>query len=779
MFEKNIFIAPGSKEHINKSVIPFEVEKTKKLVSIQGLIPIYGIMDTLTDEERQRLEEIYPDKKIAMWGTRPGLRRVWESVKEGDIVIFYSENYYICTAEVAFKTINKKLAQKIWGKYKTGETWEYIFFVKNIRELNMHRRDFNKIAGYAENFIPQGFMRIRNDIARKRIFENIVAVHKPSRTTFSFTEKDFESCTGRKNDARYLAMRFKTLLNALKEKLDGELSEFTKSYVARPFNQGSKKYRQNMWLGLAHGKLEDKPQKCIQFQVSISPDDPFSIDIFIDRAGREMRKKVRSNIEKVRALFLEQIRQLKGYIIGYFTRQQRISFETDKMTEDDLDDFLQHMDSAGAHVYVSKIMSKEEVIKKGELIVDEIIKTWKELLPIYKLMAFGEHNRGLLKEILELIQKEPEYSNVIKVALAHLVAGKNLVFYGPPATSKTYLAKRICEHICGNDNFSFHTANAEWSYFDIVGGYILEGNQTIFKEGILLEATERCKGSIAETGRPCWLIIDELNRANLDLAFGKIFTQLDLDYRDRPLESIKKDGKLYEYFMPLSFRILATMNTYDRALLFSLGYAFMRRFAFIPLESLLREIESKEADSKMQITNDIKPFLEKETIKKLKEKTKEIVFNHFSKVAGEDKAFIFSELKIRDKSEVNKIIDKLKIDENFDVIDVFLYVANIITNEGLVEIGHAIVFDAAKFMIAYSLLFPDETNPKRLLDEAIVSYLLPQLEYFMPKLRRARIFGEERYKNSWERITKAIMNLNLPKTSKKLKEAEEGFKVIH
>jgi len=56
---------------------------------------------------------------------------------------------------------------------------------------------------------------------------------------------------------------------------------------------------------------------------------------------------------------------------------------------------------------------------------------------------------------------------------------------------------------------------------------------------------------------------------------------------------------------------------------------------------------------------------------------------------------------------------------------------------------------------------------------------LPQLEYFMPKLRRARIFGEERYKNCWERITKAIMNLNLPKTSKKLKEAEEGFKVIH
>src|SRR5699024_8593265 len=39
----------------------------------------------------------------------------------------------------------------------------------------------------------------------------------------------------------------------------------------------------------------------------------------------------------------------------------------------------------------------------------------------------------------------------------------------------------------------------------------------------------------------------------------------------------------YTYVIPNDWRIIGTMNTVDKASLFEMSYAFMRRFAFIPV----------------------------------------------------------------------------------------------------------------------------------------------------------------------------------------------------
>jgi len=44
------------------------------------------------------------------------------------------------------------------------------------------------------------------------------------------------------------------------------------------------------------------------------------------------------------------------------------------------------------------------------------------------------------------------------------------------------------------------------------------------------------------------------------------------------LTKLTEEGSV---IVPFSFRVLATMNNYDRALLFKLGYALTRRFAII------------------------------------------------------------------------------------------------------------------------------------------------------------------------------------------------------
>jgi MoxR-like ATPase len=167
-------------------------------------------------------------------------------------------------------------------------------------------------------------------------------------------------------------------------------------------------------------------------------------------------------------------------------------------------------------------------------------------------------------------------------ALAHLVAGKNVVFYGAPGTGKTRIAKKLCERVC--EGYSIETANSEWGNFDIIGGFMLDKDgHPDWQNGVLTKAVIKCTDSL-KNGKPYWLILDELNRANLDLAFGKVLTLMDLDYRIDSYLSGKENTSV-----PLCFRILATMNTYDKALLFSLGYAFMRRFAFIHIPSLLTD----------------------------------------------------------------------------------------------------------------------------------------------------------------------------------------------
>lgn len=184
--------------------------------------------------------------------------------------------------------------------------------------------------------------------------------------------------------------------------------------------------------------------------------------------------------------------------------------------------------------------------------------------------------------------------SVVAACVASLRAGKHLLIGGPPGTGKTTLAEALCRAVVGS-NYYVSTATADWTTFDTIGGYLPDSAGLKFVPGVVLR-------SLRTSG---WLIIDEVNRADIDKAFGPLFTVLSggegAAGRNSVLPYMSPDGNPvviqwaatagsseYSYAITPSWRLIGTLNLSDKASLFRLSFAFLRRFAVIdvPLPEL-------------------------------------------------------------------------------------------------------------------------------------------------------------------------------------------------
>jgi hypothetical protein len=137
------------------------------LDTVQKSISIESVKSFLSVNEIQILSQIYPQGEFKCWGVTPSKINVgkWQRMRIGDVTLFSKTGGVFAKATTALKFHNKELAKHLWKTNSKGETWEYLYFVDEVRYCNIPYSQLNPILGYKPNYIIQGFNIIEGDKA--------------------------------------------------------------------------------------------------------------------------------------------------------------------------------------------------------------------------------------------------------------------------------------------------------------------------------------------------------------------------------------------------------------------------------------------------------------------------------------------------------------------------------------------------------------------------------------------------------------------------------------
>lgn len=202
------------------------------------------------------------------------------------------------------------------------------------------------------------------------------------------------------------------------------------------------------------------------------------------------------------------------------------------------------------------------------------------------------------------IQMSARTLRMVRLAIASSHA---VLLVGPPGTGKTEILRQVIDELAADPvtygfdasvpiSSSWMTPEEEWTFDKIVMGETVVGGEIVTTEGALLEAIRTNQ----------WLVLDEVNRADMDRVLGGVLTWLsghrvrvgtwiesgsqsrlpvDLDWSTDPSSNLSVAGTppTRTYAAGADWRLLGTYNAVDAQRVFRMGQALGRRFKQVPI----------------------------------------------------------------------------------------------------------------------------------------------------------------------------------------------------
>lgn len=250
----------------------------------------------------------------------------------------------------------------------------------------------------------------------------------------------------------------------------------------------------------------------------------------------------------------------------------------------------------------------------------------------------------ILEKIKDLEKEDKKRMNVgfinknyKQIISNFLKINRQIVLTGAPGTGKTYMAKEICKELLAcklNKNkedlteeeikkyIYFVQFHPSYDYTDFVEGLrpVKKGNEIGFerRDGIFMEL---CRKAKEDPDKNYYLIIDEINRADLSKVFGELMYCLEYRGEEGRLKTqynnlMEEDHPFKEgFYVPANVYIIATMNDIDRSVE-AFDFALRRRFFWYEIKAndVMEDVMKSMLGEK----------LEEELVNKLIESAKEL-----------------------------------------------------------------------------------------------------------------------------------------------------------
>jgi len=148
---KNIFLAPRGNETAYEN---FES-------TIIGGRP-YNFIEPFLDEKEKTILSKY--STISVWGNKESLMSRWEKMAPGDFVLFYAKGVFYYSARVVLTKYSVELGTKLWPLDENGNPWSCLFFVDELKEVNIPIKTVQELADYEPTWDRvMGFMKLNDE----------------------------------------------------------------------------------------------------------------------------------------------------------------------------------------------------------------------------------------------------------------------------------------------------------------------------------------------------------------------------------------------------------------------------------------------------------------------------------------------------------------------------------------------------------------------------------------------------------------------------------------